>query len=79
VAWDLWLFDHNAQANFKLDGAHVDVRCGDCHRSSLQSMQRISGRCRDCHRPDDRHDGEFGFDCGRCHTVYSFKELRSLQ
>lgn len=79
VAWDLWLFDHNAQTNFKLEGAHVDVRCGDCHRSSLQSMQRISGKCRDCHRPDDRHDGEFGFDCGRCHTVHSFKELRSLQ
>lgn len=79
VAWDLWLFDHDTQTTFRLDGAHVDVACTNCHRSSLQSMQRIGGRCGDCHRPDDQHDGEFGADCGRCHTARSFKELRSLQ
>ena len=35
-------------------------------------------RCRNCHRADDVHDGEFGFDCGRCHTTESFSEVRSL-
>lgn len=79
VAWDLWLFDHNAQTDFALLGAHVDVACADCHRSTLAAMQRIGGRCLDCHRSDDVHDGEFGADCGRCHNDSSFEEVSSLQ
>jgi hypothetical protein len=79
VAWDLWLFDHNAQTDFLLEGAHVDVACEDCHRSSLEQMQKIGTSCIDCHRSDDIHDGEFGPDCGRCHSDSTFEEVRSLQ
>ena len=79
VAWDLWLFDHNAQTDFVLDGAHLDVACDDCHRSSLASMQKTGSGCGDCHRADDVHDGEFGTDCGRCHGNESFKDVRSLR
>lgn len=79
VAWDLWLFDHNVQTDFVLDGAHVDVTCDDCHRSSLATMKRVGESCSDCHRADDVHDGEFGADCGRCHSDSSFKDVRSLQ
>jgi len=79
VAWDLWLFDHNMQTDFLLHGAHQDVACDDCHRSSLSSMQKTGGRCADCHRSDDVHDGEFGPDCGRCHSDTSFRDVRSLQ
>jgi hypothetical protein len=25
------------------------------------------------------HDGEFGFDCGRCHSAASFQDVRSIQ
>ena len=79
VAWDLWLFDHNSQTEFKLNGAHVDVSCDNCHRSSLTKMKKRGDDCADCHRADDVHDGEFGPDCGRCHSDRSFKEVRSLQ
>lgn len=79
VAWDLWLFDHNTQTDFRIDGAHVDVACDDCHRSSLASMQKTGDSCGGCHRADDDHDGEFGPDCGRCHSDQSFTEVRSLQ
>jgi hypothetical protein len=75
----LWLFDHNSQTEFVLDGAHVEVACDNCHRSSLASMQNIGNSCGDCHRTDDVHDSEFGVDCGRCHTENSFTEVRSLQ
>jgi hypothetical protein len=75
----LWLFDHNIQTSFTLDGAHLDVACDDCHRSSLASMQRTGDSCGDCHRTDDVHDGEFGPDCGRCHSDQSFRDVRSLQ
>ena len=79
VAWDLWLFDHNVQTNFQLQGAHIEVSCESCHRSSLESMRKTGDRCADCHLSDDIHDGEFGPDCGRCHSDSSFQEVRSLQ
>lgn len=79
VAWDLWIFDHNRQTNFELHGAHTGVACDACHRSSLDSMRKTGSRCADCHLADDVHDGEFGPDCGRCHSDTSFLEVRSLQ
>ena len=79
VAWDLWIFDHNRQTNFELRGAHTGVACDSCHRTSLNSMRKTGNRCEDCHLSDDIHDGEFGPDCGRCHSDSSFKEVRSLQ
>ncbi len=79
VAWNLWTFDHNLQTDFRVDGAHIEVRCDDCHRMPLDKIKSIDGSCRDCHRADDVHDGEFGADCGRCHTADSFSEVRSLQ
>jgi hypothetical protein len=42
-------------------------------------MKKRGDDCADCHRADDVHDGEFGPDCGRCHSDRSFKEVRSLQ
>jgi len=79
VAWDLWLFDHNTQSDFPLSGAHLDVACNDCHRSSLTAMRNMGDSCGGCHRSDDVHDREFGLDCGRCHSDSSFKDVRSLQ
>ena len=79
VAWNIWTFDHDVQTDFPLDGAHVDVACDACHRSSLEKIKSIDGSCRHCHRPDDIHDGEFGPDCGRCHTSETFTEVRTLQ
>ena len=79
VAWDLWLFDHNVQTNFELNGAHTDVTCESCHRGSLAAMRKTGDRCGDCHQSDDVHDGEFGPDCGRCHSDSSFRDVRSLQ
>jgi len=79
VAWDLWLFDHDVQTNFALDGAHIDVACASCHRASLASMRKTGDRCADCHRSDDVHDGEFGPDCERCHSDTSFQDVRTLQ
>lgn len=78
VAWDLWLFDHDARTAFILAGAHLDVGCDDCHRSSLASMKGKGNSCADCHRSNDVHDGSFGPNCGRCHSDKSFTEVRSL-
>lgn len=79
VAWDIWTFDHDLKTDFPLTGAHVNVACDDCHRSSLAKMKSTNGSCGDCHRSNDVHDGEFGPDCGRCHSADSFTEVRSIQ
>jgi hypothetical protein len=79
VDWNIWLFDHDTETEFPLEGAHVDVSCESCHRSPLASIKSTDGNCGNCHRADDVHDGEFGDDCGRCHTSDSFEEVRSLQ
>ena len=79
VDWDRWIFDHNRQTDFELSGAHVDVACEGCHRTSLDSQEGLGDSCISCHRGDDVHDGEFGSDCGRCHSARSFSEVRSIQ
>jgi hypothetical protein len=79
VEWQQWLFDHNKQTSFPLDGAHTDVACEGCHRQSLTAQTRLGQNCADCHRSDDIHDGEFGPDCGRCHSAESFRDVRSIQ
>ena len=79
IGWDIWIFDHNAQTSFAIDGAHTAVMCDDCHRQPLEAMARVGGQCGDCHKLDDVHDGEFGPDCGRCHSSSSFREVRSVQ
>ena len=79
VDWNIWLFDHNTQTDFGLDGAHRSVMCDGCHRQSLSAMARLGNECADCHKLDDVHDGEFGPDCGRCHSSSSFREVRSVR
>lgn len=79
VGWDMWTFDHDTQTRFALAGAHADVACEECHRSSIEKMNSVASSCASCHRTDDIHDGEFGANCGRCHTANSFSEVRTLQ
>ncbi len=70
--WQLWVFDHETEAEFMLDGKHTDLTCRSCHRSRSGSRTEIPKQCAGCHRRDDIHSGQFGSDCGRCHTTGSF-------
>ncbi|RMG30395.1 MAG: cytochrome C [Gammaproteobacteria bacterium] len=71
--WRLWRFDHDTQTDFKLDGAHADLACGDCHKTRFR--KRTSPRpCDACHRSDDVHEGRFGRDCAKCHTTRAFND-----
>jgi len=66
-------FDHS-KTNFKLVGKHIEVKCGDCHGSSLTSKPKHA-LCIDCHK--DYHKGAFvkdgkTKDCAECHTEQNF-------
>ena len=58
-------FEH-AQV-FPLDGRHAEVECVACHAG-----QRFNGTpqlCVECHPEPQAHAGQFGLECGACHTT----------
>ncbi|MFN3958988.1 MAG: cytochrome c3 family protein [Parvularculaceae bacterium] len=74
--WPLWTFVHDTQTDFPLTGAHQGLKCAACHRPSGPAAPRQSSACISCHRADDRHRGQFGPNCDRCHGTTSFAEIR---
>ncbi|TGD74750.1 cytochrome C [Mangrovimicrobium sediminis] len=72
--WSLWQFDHAAQTGFELAGAHRGLTCDSCHRG--ESASDVAHECAGCHAQQDRHDGRFGGDCGRCHSDASFGDIQ---
>lgn len=69
-------FDHD-DAAFKLEGAHIDVDCIECHTETKRNgkdFQEFTGlefsKCTDCH--EDVHDGRFGNNCLECHNINSW-------
>jgi len=73
--WPLWVFDHAKQAHFALVGAHAKLQCAACHHDPPGTV-KMSQQCGSCHHKDDRHLGQYGVQCDRCHTTYSWKGAR---
>jgi hypothetical protein len=73
--WPLWAFDHAKEAHFPLQGAHAKLQCAACHREPPGTV-KMSQQCATCHNKDDRHFGQYGPQCDRCHTNYSWKGAR---
>jgi hypothetical protein len=73
------IFDHNLQSQYKLDGAHLKVKCADCHPSVTfkpRPTDCYGGGA--CHEEPDVHKGQYGTLCESCHTTRSFKDIRAL-
>ena len=70
--WSYWLFDHNKQTDFRLEGAHENLSCQLCHHEGLTDPEHPPLKCGDCHREEDVHRGSFGRNCGRCHDSENF-------
>lgn len=73
-AWNLWQFDHKQHTGYALEGAHYDLQCASCHAPGSQPGS-TSPVCGSCHQRQDIHNGEFGTNCGRCHSQNRFYEL----
>jgi hypothetical protein len=64
-----WLpanIDHNL-FSFKLTGKHTTVVCESCHLNYV--FRDTPTDCYSCHQKDDKHKGQFGTNCGSCHTT----------
>jgi len=73
--WPQWAFDHAKDAHFPLLGAHAKLQCAACHREP-PGTRKTPKQCEACHHKDDRHLGQFGLQCDRCHTADSWKGAR---
>ena len=75
-------FNHT-KTKFILEGKHQAVSCEKCHKIEQRNglkFQVFKGiefaSCTSCH--EDIHQNKFGNDCLKCHTVFSFHEVKSL-
>jgi hypothetical protein len=73
--WKLWVFDHAKETHFALQGAHAKLQCAACHLEPPGTV-KMSTVCASCHRKDDRHLGDYGEQCDRCHTTSTWKNAR---
>lgn len=75
-SWGVWVFDHDAQTDFILDGAHEGLACDACHTRPVKKEINISSACGHCHQGDDIHGKGFGLHCERCHNTEAFDEIQ---
>ncbi|MEJ2208950.1 MAG: cytochrome c3 family protein [Anaerolineae bacterium] len=71
--WIEVTFDH-AQTQFPLDGAHLDVACGDCHQDAV--FAGTPAECGACHEEPAYHAGLFDPDCAGCHDTVVWSPAR---
>ncbi len=64
--WPHAEFDHGANTEFALHGAHNDLACDACHALGAET-KKIDTACYSCHRQDDAHQRAQGEACDRCH------------
>ena len=65
-----WLktdFDHDAETEFALKGAHKKTSCQACHQNDVKG-EKTSQVCFDCHKSKDVHREQLGKNCGDCHS-----------
>ena len=70
------VFNHNTMAAFQLDGAHLTVRCNDCHTSV--TFKPRPKTCFGCHGEPEIHKGQYGRGCESCHATRSWKDIKPL-
>jgi hypothetical protein len=71
-SWKKTTFDHDRNTKYPLRGRHAAVACKTCHVDGT-FRQKLATQCIACHKKDDRHAGQEGTDCERCHTEASWK------
>jgi hypothetical protein len=72
ASWSAVEFEH-AATRFRLDGAHRQAACGDCHaRGGPLAFAGTVSACAACHA--DEHDGQLTGSCERCQATESFEE-----
>ncbi len=70
--WTEITFDHDRDTKYPLKGRHARAKCNACHTGHL-FQAKLKSDCASCHRKDDKHEGQEGERCERCHGEASWK------
>lgn len=65
-SWSDSHFDHFEETGYRLEGAHAELSCGNCHVEP-GGYEALPTDCVGCHASDDVHLGRNGTDCAECH------------
>jgi hypothetical protein len=71
--WTFIIFDHDADTDHELHGAHTSIECTACHVDPIFDVALQSG-CNSCHLDDDPHSGTQGTQCQDCHNESSWPD-----
>ena len=66
-------FDHGTFTGFQLVGNHKGAPCTSCHVNGV--YKGTPANCFACHADKDKHNGQFGKDCGSCHNPKAWKDV----
>lgn len=69
--WKQEKFDHS-RTSFPLHGRHATIDCAQCH-TQPPAQKKLAMTCDSCHAKDDKHEGQLGRDCARCHGEAAWK------
>jgi hypothetical protein len=75
--WRTVRFNHDRDTKYPLRGAHAKVKCDACHTGDLY-RDKLATTCISCHRKDDRHKGQLGSNCEKCHGEVSWRRTISF-
>ena len=69
-------FAHD-KTKFVLRNAHAKatVKCEACHKD-LSSFRKTPIECFSCHQKDDKHEGQQGKSCEKCHNARTWKDWK---
>ena len=70
--WKNATFDHS-KTGFPLMGSHSNVSCKSCHSNNV--FKGTPTNCFACHAGRDKHNGQFGTDCGSCHKPTKWSDV----
>jgi len=74
VHLDAEVFDHGL-TDMPLKGRHARVGCAECHKPK-KLYREAPGKCIDCHKEDDKHKGDLGKDCAKCHKETAWTDAK---
>jgi hypothetical protein len=70
--WKNATFDHR-NTGFPLTGSHSNAACKSCHSNNV--FKGTPSDCFACHAGNDKHNGQFGTDCGSCHKPTRWSDV----
>ena len=64
--WEPRNYKHYEKTGYRLEGAHNDTQCTNCHISGGSQFKNVNRVCGQCHLTP--HFNQFGGDCSECHS-----------